>query len=175
MPDTATAPEVAPEAPTIDVALLRKELEWATAEAVAAQVGYSATRAGGWAQRVYAMRQRGADENTACGSAFCIAGRTVVDTGHEIEWQGTRNPGGWYEVAITVKGGETIAEVARVELGLTHHQASILFSSSNSIRDLWAIAAQITGGEITPPPGVEVSAEARAWFAALLQADPVAY
>lgn len=40
-------------------------------------------------------------------------------------------------------------------LGITSEQAAELFQGRNTLADLWRIAAEITGGAVVAPPGVE--------------------
>lgn len=118
-----------------NVALLLKQLEWATAE--------------------HEKELRGEDsewnQGNWCGTACCIAGHTVLDTGWTFETFGD----GEY-TSFAVKGSEVknVEAIAREALGLTEDQCSELFSGSNDIEDLWTIAAGISDGEIEIPASI---------------------
>lgn len=91
-----------------------------------------------------------------CGTTYCFAGWAVVLTGHDVKW----TPHGWCcefpgckrESAALTTDRRTIHDVAREELGLTVRQADDMFWGGNSLRWLWETAADITRGEIVPPP-----------------------
>lgn len=112
----------------IDVPLLRKTLEHITAHPEEHQQGV-------WGERFL---------DTACGTAFCLAGHAVQFAGHEIEWDGDA-------VADCVVGGAAIEFVAQRELGLEARQADVLFNAFNTQQDLWRLASEYTHGAIEVP------------------------
>ena len=117
---------------TPNVPLLRKTLEHITAHPEE------------WDQTVW-MRN---NAETACGTAGCPAGTALAIQGYEFEY------GNLYSnQAHHIAGGDRvfIGEVAAKELGLDEFQAEELFDSVNSLRDLWALANEITDGEIEIP------------------------
>jgi hypothetical protein len=94
-----------------------------------------------WVQEV----EDGTEEPpSACDTFGCLAGNTVLASGKELLWE--NYSGRW--MAYGVKGEGSISDTARVLLGLTHQQASALFSPNNREVDLWRIAREITAGEI---------------------------
>ena len=123
---------------TANIQLLRKVLEHVTDHPEE------------WNQGVWAVRND-------CGTAACIAGHTVLMTGHQVEWV---SMSGATEKAIAVSQGPTINRVAAHELGLTGYQADVLFNASNTLADLWWLAGQITDGEIATP-GIGLAAIGR--------------
>jgi hypothetical protein len=124
-------PTPPPVCDTVDVPLLRKQLEWATAHP---EEHYQ----GDWVQE------------TECGTAYCIAGHTVVDAGYEIH-QDPRTD----EVLVTTEQGKRhVGDVARELLGLPVDSlchSSRLFAGGNSLHRLWELASQYTGGQIQIP------------------------
>jgi hypothetical protein len=120
-----------PPCETVDVPLLRKQLEWATAHP---EEHYQSD----WVVE------------TECGTAYCIAGHTCVDAGYTMHADRFRDKV-WVD---TEHGEEHTAEVALRLLGLprdspTH--GSRLFAGGNDLRRLWELAQAYTGGEIQPP------------------------
>lgn len=123
----------------VNVPLLRKTLEHLTAhpeEHIQAN----------WATR---------NLDTACGTAFCLAGHAVQFAGYEIAWDHRDGDVSIHmdNVAYHVDtvGHETIEEVATSELGLDYCQARNLFDYNNSRERLWYLANEITNGEIEIP------------------------
>jgi hypothetical protein len=124
---------------SINVPLLRKTLEWATNHPDEHEQSV-------WAQRTW------------CGTAYCLAGRAVVEAGHDISWA---------EADLDIFGGgqhttdgRDIELVAVEELGLPvdpnrapddPNYLSPLFDEDNTLADLWRIASELTGGEIEVP------------------------
>jgi hypothetical protein len=86
--------------------------------------------------------------DNACGTAGCIAGHTVVMTGHEIRF------GHWISSAFYCVDGRLISDVAQVELGLSDDQAGRLFEAENSLPQLWDLASEFTNGAIKVPASV---------------------
>lgn len=110
---------------TVNTAVLRKALEFITAHP------------GEWDQDFWAQR-------TDCGTTYCLAGTVAVQQGYELSFD---DVGG----ASQVTTGEGIADVAERELGLTEAQADELFIESDTLRDLYRVARDITNGEIEVP------------------------
>lgn len=117
--------------PLLNVPLLRKELEFITANP-------RSWRQGTWLRR-----------NSDCGTQGCLAGNTVLHAGQAM-WSG--NEDGW-----TTKNGFGWSVNAGYLLGLNDAQQSLLFSSENSLWDLWNYARMISHGEIQIPPGIKPS------------------
>lgn len=118
----------------IDVPRLRKELEYVTAHR-------EQWKQGSWINR------------TSCGTVACLAGNTVLNEGCVPAYgSGSRAV---TSTVITQEGRWLhVADVAAKLLGLTTHQADVLFDASNSLFGLWSIAAHLTDGEIEIPPEV---------------------
>lgn len=98
-----------------------------------------------WNQETWAQR-------TPCGTAFCLAGHTVVMAGLKVDWDDAEDG-----VSSTVKNGSFIDEVATELLGLDSGASMFghqLFAPYNTLADLWRIAGELTGGEIAAPPEV---------------------
>lgn len=130
--------DLTPEpAATVNVPLLRKQLEWATSEHAKATRGEFSE----W------------DQDKWCGTRCCIAGHTALDTG----WTTHTYPDGAVSTVLT-RGTESehVRYVAQDALGLTWDEAQTLFDGKNQISDLWRIANKVTNGEIEIP--AEVSA-----------------
>lgn len=140
---------------TINVPLLRKELEWATAELRRSVTDGVEPE---WHQASWIWTRTAKQPmETACGTSCCIAGRTVLDTGHQVAWYESRVDGGW--VAAATVDGRTVSDVAAEELGLNRYQAQLLFSAYRSLRQLWRLAAGFTYGEITVPDDLPPGAD----------------
>lgn len=107
----------------INIPLLRKVMEHAIAHPEEVDLG-------SWAKR------------TPCGTALCIAGTATVLTGHEINW----NDHPVYETT----DGQTIRNIARVELGLPLLEADKLFHSKN-MDQVWDRVEALTDGEVSRP------------------------
>jgi hypothetical protein len=114
--------------PDINVPLLRKSLEHITAHPEE------------WDQKVWAKR-------TDCGTACCLAGTALAIQGYEFEW----SFGAFSREAFATADGENIGDTAQEELGLTDDEADALFSETNSLSRLWALANDYTDGEIKIP------------------------
>lgn len=123
----------------IDVPLLRKVLDFVTEHPEVHD------------QNIWA-------EKSPCGTSCCLAGHTVLMTGHEIDWREDGNGSGEYgadrvKTPIVVKGMRTdqISNVAGHELGLDSDQKETLFIDSETVEDLWRAANEFTNGEIEIP------------------------
>jgi len=122
----------------VNVPLLRKVLEKITAHPEE------------WDQADWART------DSECGTAFCLAGHTALEAGHQVKWQPCRSmeedfcPCGQM-FATTVTTGETISQVARRELGLSDQASQALFGATNSLDELWSLASLFSGGEIQRP------------------------
>lgn len=117
----------------INVPLLRKSLEWATAEH--------------WK----ALRGKDSEWNQAnwCGTKSCIAGHVALETG----WTPVRESDLVKTTAFVHRNGveRLVPEVAREALGLDGYDAARLFHSANGIETLWDIANDLTDGAIEIP------------------------
>lgn len=137
----------------INVPLLRKTLDWAHEEWQKHLRGeISEWQQGTWmintadlyehSEKVYAAFRAG----QACGTACCIAGKVALDDGWHTTYAGL---GG----RIYRDGESRSAFFVGAELlGLDEDQATELFSGSNTIYNLYAVAGALTNGEITLPP-----------------------
>lgn len=128
---------------TVNTPLLRKVLNFVT------------DHPDEWNQGVWAVR-------SACGTTACIAGHTVLMTGHEVEWGPSLVHDVEHDVekAVAVLGEpwtpvQTIREVATRELGLTEDQAYLLFNAGNTLADLWWLAGKFTDWQIAMPVGID--------------------
>lgn len=119
--------------PTIDVARLRKELEYVTANRHQ------------WSQGTWLTR-------TTCGTVGCLAGNTVLNAGYRPVYR----PGVCHTTEVEVGDGvEHVKHVATELLGLTREQSRQLFFVGNSLYRLWHLASRFTDGEIQVAPDVE--------------------
>lgn len=124
----------------IDVARLRKELEYVTAHRDE------------WRQNTWL-------ERTTCGTVGCVAGNAVLHAGYEPVYgrNTSRSDAAAYlhDPAHTTRSKiRPIADVARELFGLSEYQAGQLFHPQNSLYELWRFAERFTGGEITVPEDV---------------------
>ena len=104
---------------------------------------------------------------SACGSFGCLAGNTAIhEPGVELDWYEADyylNDGkkvvAWRadyllnetEASDWLGNGRVpklIKSKARELLGLTQHQAGLLFDGDNTLDELWRLAEQFSGGEI---------------------------
>ena len=133
---------------TINVPLLRKELEYVTAHRDQ------------WYQPEWLTR-------SVCGTTGCLAGNAVLNAGYRPDWN--------YEssihqtdtaVVVDVESGERrdVLDVATRLFGLDDDDADWLFHPQSSLLQLWVTASHLTEGAIEVPPEllVEFSEEARA-------------
>lgn len=140
----------------IDVPLLRKELEYITANRVQ------------WDQSTWISRG-------SCGTTACLAGNTVINAGYLPVYarHGLRT-----DLVTTnrdlVRAGplhvllqefdddqvESVRDVAQRLLGLDDAEANLLFDGGSNLYELWAIAAELTRGEIEIPASVSEEHEA---------------
>jgi hypothetical protein len=126
-------------APDVDVARLRKGLEYITAHRDEHE------------QRFWALRRPG------CGTSHCLAGTVVRHEGLAFDWEPITDPVSQWHGADTARrliDGREIRGVARDLLGLTTFEADALFFAENDLHTLWCVAEHITRGEITVPPEV---------------------
>ncbi len=80
--------------------------------------------------------------SSSCGTTFCMAGHTVVMSGHTLKWADD----GDGRSAYYVENGEYISDKAQELLGLNDEQAEDLFSAySTSIQGYKEIITEITG------------------------------
>lgn len=132
-----------------------------------------------WNQGVWAKR-------TACGTACCLAGRIVLQAGHELDYFPEERydydrgefvrTGHWIADDIVpdkkYPEGAAIEKVAEralnyspqkyIEMGEDYWDMADLFEGYNSLRDLWEIANKLTDGKIEVPsylPGDNDGAE----------------
>lgn len=126
----------------IDVARLRKELEFITAHRER------------WNQLRWI--QRPTDAATECGTTGCLAGNTVLNAGYEpVFGIALCRPGEAGHVRVEGRRDpRTVLAVASELLGLDSFQADRLFYPTNTLLDLWLLAARFTDGEVEVPEDV---------------------
>lgn len=97
-------------------------------------------------------------ERGPCGTAYCMAGHTVVMTGHKLSWESNEFEEDEVvtesvQTPILINGEEEgrISRVAAFELGLIESQWETLFLYSDTVEDLWTAANEMTDGEIEIP------------------------
>jgi hypothetical protein len=125
---------------TVDVALLRKTLEYVTAHPERWEQGY-------WIR------------STPCGTTACLAGTVVLHAGYrphrdfaaESRMLSYVHVGPDVPVPRVRADVAEVREVAKLLLGLDEDEATRLFYSRNTLRDLWRLASHLTGGEIEVP------------------------
>lgn len=92
---------------------------------------------------------------TECGTAYCLAGHTVVLSGHEVDWPTAFGASATTVTTAGVAGtDQTIGELAATLLGLDFEDAAGedgLFWGGHELRDLWRIAAELTDGRVSRP------------------------
>lgn len=99
-----------------------------------------------WHQRFWAINTT----ETACGTAYCIAGHAAVMTGHDVKI----DPADIWSVLVDDNEScirdlpdepleSTVAFVARQELGLSFEDGCVLFASWNDRATVQAIAEDI--------------------------------
>ena len=127
---------------TVNVPLLRKTLDWAYDQYQLSLRGLPSE----WSQGEW-IRHSSA---VSCGTVCCVAGKIALEAG----WRSLHGDGG----SVVIQDGviDFANAVAADELGLTRDQAEALFSGGNTIGMLYAIAGQLTDGEITAPPELNV-------------------
>jgi hypothetical protein len=130
----------------INIPLLRKTLEHIT------------TDPGLWDQACWASR-------SACGTTCCLAGHAVILAGGQLDFES--------HSAMRVDADHTetghgygrdgrhgpIEHLAQAELGLDTDQAARLFHGENTLPELWALAGELTSGDITTPPDVPTAGQ----------------
>lgn len=110
----------------------------------------------------------------SCGTAGCLAGWTAIASGYTPAWP--KNPINWCQpgdliqtenvkplpgatpipgvsdgVAYGYGGSYDVRDVAVALLGITDDEADVMFTGTNTIRDLWEFAALVTDGALTVP------------------------
>lgn len=136
---------------TIDVELLRKELEHVTAHPEE------------WDQTRWIVR-------TSCGTTGCLAGGTALRAGYrpyevtdvigQLTWvyvahdDPIRDSSSVEDLTAPDPRVLSVSSVARRLLGITNTQANDLFAPHNTLEDLWIIASELTDGAIEVPPDV---------------------
>ncbi len=115
----------------IDVARLRKGLEFALAHPEEHDQA-------SWAER------------TVCGTTMCLAGTVVAQAGYTLRWNPGATTSGYAHHPET-GAAVSIPDEARDLLGITSAQATRLFLDAETIDDLYAVANDITDGEIEIP------------------------
>jgi hypothetical protein len=150
----------------VDTPRLRKTLEWALSEHRKAERGepsewnqeewLGTLRAATW-NRLFTDTDMSPGEtdraveqlnlSTACGTACCLAGKIVLDAGMQPA-SATGSDGH----VVTASGVErSVPTVALELLGGDPEEVTRLFRGDNTIRDLYRIAGELTGGDIEMP------------------------
>lgn len=94
-----------------------------------------------WEQQTYGIQT----EFSGCGTAFCVAGHIAnFDPEVTLDWEHTSSGEVQLDYVINKDGSrETVHEFATKALNLTDREAGLLFSGSNSRKDLQLIAERI--------------------------------
>lgn len=121
---------------SIDVPLLRKELEYITAHREH------------WNQGTWLNAA-----DTSCGTVGCLAGNTLLHTGNVECYSVVETR----KVYYTPIGQWSWGWEAKKVLGLSICQADHLFYEHNTLHDLWRLANEYTSGEIEIPLEVETA------------------
>lgn len=107
-----------------------------------------------------------------CGTTACVAGHVVLREGHLVRsvWHYFDADGafGWL-TQVTVDGewvSFNVRDVAQELLGLDSYRTALLFTSSNSLPELWMAFEGISGGTRRAPEGA-VTKKQRADLAGL--------
>lgn len=80
-----------------------------------------------------------------CGTTFCFAGHTVVESGYQLDWRRTMPSNLWpdgFMLADCVANGVEIADVAAGLLELTVIQEQELFYDANDIEEVYDSVAR---------------------------------
>lgn len=125
---------------TIDVELLRKELEYVTAHRDE------------WDQKYWMQRS----SKTTCGTVACLAGNAVLHSDRftvKVEQVGSKH----HYNPVRASDGTWVSwlRAGREVFGLSAREADRLFDSSNTLRQLWTLASEFTDGEIEVPLDVQ--------------------
>lgn len=141
-----TPPSTATTSTTIDVARLRRELEFVT------------TQPERWDQTCWVSVPRDLRDpidvepgvDWTCRTTACLAGWTALHADHEPDVR--------YDSLVRAPGGDLVdvAIVARRLLGLSYEQTDLLFHAECTLRDLWEFASAFTDGAIVVPANVRV-------------------
>lgn len=124
-------------APVVDVARLRKAVEWVREQAALP------TEQSAWYQGLWAARGSYIDRD--CGTAYCVAGYVAQLSG-EVVFNGDGESGEVYDPAT----GNVFAidEAAKDLLGLLEEEANALFNPSNTLADVEYVAGRLAGEEL---------------------------
>lgn len=114
--------------PELNVPLLRKSVEWAEAESKRPPLDCE------WNQSFWGFK-------TSCGTQYCLAGHVLQEAGYDFVY-GAGARIAMYSLSPTGAQGD-FSERAADLVGLSRWEASMLFSSENSIEDIKLIANTI--------------------------------
>lgn len=118
----------------VNVPLLRKALEHVTAHPEE------------WDQGVWAKR------SSQCGTQYCLAGTVVVLSGEfRAQWSSTNYSTEFTHYCTRVDNDDCLYDIQDTAINLLNTDAYHLFNGSNTLRDLWELAAEMTNGEIAVP------------------------
>lgn len=127
--------------PDMDVERLQRALDYVTAHPEE------------WDQSVWAKRKSG-DVEIDCGTACCLAGRVVANEGYQFLLPHHPYSETWECVHPDDPEPREISQLADQLLGFSDRYGQDdhdLYASSNTLRDLWWLADQYSGGRIRVP------------------------
>jgi hypothetical protein len=141
----------------IDVGLLQKVLDWAFEQWQRAQRGEpSEWNQGTWFVEISEVSTAGrlrteqdVLSGLVCGTACCMGGKVALTMG----WRPVFGSGDQVRHP-TESYTASVRDVARAYLGLSPHEAGLLFAGTNDIRDLYEHASRMTRGKIVIPLGL---------------------
>ncbi len=90
-----------------------------------------------------------------CGTAYCLAGHTVVMSGYRADWStafGATKTG--VSTAAVAESDQTIGDLAARLLRIEVEDADGedgLFWGGHELADLWRIASELTDGRVSRP------------------------
>lgn len=114
------------EAPTPDIPLLRKAVEWVEWQATVPEQHRE------WDQEVWIIDAKAAGRD--CGTCYCVAGKVCHDAGLDVRALAGQHFG---------KVADVVADVAQDLLGLTLGERYNLFQSGNDATDVRRVAESI--------------------------------
>ena len=121
---------------TVDVALLRKCVDWATAESER-PVDEREWKQATWRRKLYKdvpLRGVQGTELVQCGTAYCIAGYALEVSGYE--WRDN-------DFVRVGDSSEFAGDAAKELLGIAQWEADALFAPRNTISDVHYYARMI--------------------------------
>jgi len=89
---------------------------------------------------------------TPCGTSMCVAGHTAAMCGWDLD-RSVWSPMTGFSRVLRDNVPRHVSDVAAEELGLTTHEADVLFDGWNTLADLWWVARKLGGDEVAVPEG----------------------